>query len=433
MKMAITWRKRKDSIYLAGFGDDINKIKVSEKRITSKLSMIGLTNEDLQIITSMQPIIEGHIDQLVNDFYETILEVEELKQIIDTYSSVEKLRSTLKMHLVEMFSANIDEEFIEKRSRVAKIHYHIGLKPEWYMGAFQNLQESIIELIFDKVILKHELRKIIIAITKMLSFEQQLVLEAYELENANQREQDYQEVRNGVKQKILEVSSELVATVEETTTTVESVIENTNEANNFVIQTNEQSKMTQKYVSEGQKELQELANQIQSIKSHLHNMNSMVVNLVHSTEQIKGVIGIVQSIADQTNLLALNSAIEAARAGEYGKGFAVVADEVRKLAIQTKHSIGQIEELIKSSDEYTQNVNDSLLNVNLAVEEGIAKSNKTYDVFHKITELIHQSVESISTVSKEISQITETINELGQAMSNVTLSAENLEHTATIA
>ena len=433
MKMAITWRKRKDSIYLAGFGEDINKIKVSEKRITSKLSMIGLTNEDLQIITNMQPIIEGHIDQLVNDFYETILEVEELKQIIDTYSSVEKLRSTLKMHLVEMFSANIDEEFIEKRSRVAKIHYHIGLKPEWYMGAFQNLQQSIIELIFDKVILKHELRKIIIAITKILSFEQQLVLEAYELENANQREQEYQEVRNGVKQKILEVSSELVATVEETTTTVESVIENTNEANNFVLQTNEQSKMTQKYVSEGQKELQELANQIQSIKSHLHKMNSMAVNLVHSTEQIKGVIGIVQSIADQTNLLALNSAIEAARAGEYGKGFAVVADEVRKLAIQTKNSISQIEELIKSSDEYTQNVNDSLLNVNLAVEEGIAKSNKTYDVFHKITELIHQSVESISTVSKEISQITETINEFGQAMSNVTLSAENLEHTATIA
>jgi len=426
MKMAITWRKRKDSIYLAGFGEDINKIKVSEKRITSKLSMIGLTNEDLQIITNMQPIIEGHIDQLVNDFYETILEVEELKQIIDTYSSVEKLRSTLKMHLVEMFSANIDEEFIEKRSRVAKIHYHIGLKPEWYMGAFQNLQQSIIELIFDKVILKHELRKIIIAITKILSFEQQLVLEAYELENANQREQEYQEVRNGVKQKILEVSSELVATVEETTTTVESVIENTNEANNFVLQTNEQSKMTQKYVSEGQKELQELANQIQSIKSHLHKMNSMAVNLVHSTEQIKGVIGIVQSIADQTNLLALNSAIEAARAGEYGKGFAVVADEVRKLAIQTKNSISQIEELIKSSDEYTQNVNDSLLNVNLAVEEGIAKSNKTYDVFHKITELIHQSVESISTVSKEISQITETINEFGQAMSNVTLSAENL-------
>ncbi|WP_412899251.1 methyl-accepting chemotaxis protein [Bacillus sp. 1P02SD] len=162
-------------------------------------------------------------------------------------------------------------------------------------------------------------------------------------------------------------------------------------------------------------------------------MNNMVNNLVESTQQIKGVIGIVQTIADQTNLLALNSAIEAARAGEYGKGFAVVADEVRKLAVQTKNSISQIEELIISSNEYTDNVNQSLTDVNIVVDEGITKSSIAHEAFNKIMELIHTSLDSISSVSVEISHITETINEFGQAMSNVTTAAENLEHTATIA
>ena len=48
---------------------------------------------------------------------------------------------------MEMFDGNINEQYIQKRIKVAQMHYKIGLEPKWYMGAFQQVQEVIIKLV----------------------------------------------------------------------------------------------------------------------------------------------------------------------------------------------------------------------------------------------------------------------------------------------
>lgn len=53
-------------------------------------------------------------------------------------------------------------------------------------------------------------------------------------------------------------------------------------------------------------------------------------------DEVRQIVGMVESIARQTNLLALNATIEAARAGPAGLGFAVVAQEVKRLSQNTR-------------------------------------------------------------------------------------------------
>ncbi|MGG3882696.1 protoglobin domain-containing protein [Brevibacillus panacihumi] len=132
----------------------------------------------MSLISAFRPVIISRIEQITSSFYESILRVDKLKEIITKHTTVERLRLTLSNHVIEMFSGKIDEAFIQKRLKIALVHQKIGLPPKWYMGAFQNLQSTLLRIAHD---MQNELPHydcFIQAITKLLSFEQQLVLEA---------------------------------------------------------------------------------------------------------------------------------------------------------------------------------------------------------------------------------------------------------------
>ncbi len=95
----------------------------------------------------------------------------------------------------------------------------------------------------------------------------------------------------------------------------------------------------------------EISVQSASGERSLSAMSDGMKNIMQSSRDMNGIIGIINDIADQINLLSLNAAIEAARAGDAGRGFAVVADEISKLADRTASSIKDISTLIGMNEK----------------------------------------------------------------------------------
>ncbi|MFJ9499630.1 putative bifunctional diguanylate cyclase/phosphodiesterase [Brevibacillus centrosporus] len=157
--------------------------------VLSQIQMINMTSKDLELIAKLRPVVVSQIDRITSSFYEAILDVDSLKQTVTKFTTVERLRQTLSNHLIEMFEGKIDSAFIEKRLKIAMVHQKIGLPPKWYMGSFQNLLNTLLQIIHEQSGILLETEGLREAVTKLLSFEQQIVLEAYENQNRLEEQQ----------------------------------------------------------------------------------------------------------------------------------------------------------------------------------------------------------------------------------------------------
>ncbi|MFD1705673.1 protoglobin domain-containing protein [Siminovitchia sediminis] len=423
-------KSREEPITEADFYPKNIGIHTNDSSIIDKMNMIELTEKDMKTLKKLQPIIKEHIEEIVEEFYRVVMEVEHLQAIIHQHSTVDRLRQTLTVHIIEMFNGVIDESFIEKRLKIAKVHYVIGLEPSWYMGAFQNINDMISTLIFKDIKDRRKLQAALSAVNKMLSFEQQIVLEAYDRENMKKLNSQFEEGKVYLKNKMNAVSEGLVSLAEQTQASVVTLSSNIREVNETTTESNEQAMIAKNYADEGQAKLRELLDKISVMDKYSRDMIDSIRLLGESTDQISSVIHIVQDIAEQTNILALNSAIEAARAGEHGRGFAVLSQEVQNLAEQTKSSISQIHELISNSNQYKEQVIKSLNYVEEALMSGISTSEHTQEAFSNIAQSIQQNSMTVIKVQEQMDNLIQVVSEIERAAASVTTSAEELNEAA---
>ncbi|MFB7160086.1 protoglobin domain-containing protein [Lysinibacillus sp. NPDC056232] len=402
---------------------------IQDQERLQQLNLVNLTKGDLQLIRSLKPYIERNVAEVVDAFYQAIESVPDLREVIEKYSSSERLRQTLRLHIIEMFEGRIDDAFLEKRRRVAKMHVKINLYPKWYLAAFQNLEKLLRKIVYTLQLTRDEEEKFCEAISKICNFEQQIVLEEYDHYAKMLIEQQQDSVRVHVKEVIGGISTQLDTQSHSTNETVTELVDNAKEVNEYLKESIDEAKTMQQVSSEGYSKIVLINEQTGEIHHKTVEMSGMVERLNHSSSKINAVIEIVKRISNQTNLLALNSAIEAARAGEHGKGFAVVASEVRKLADQTKSSVEQIGDLIMMSNGITKQVVQAIHEIQELVNDSIEQNSASLKAFDAISGSVNGSISNFQNVGLKITELAEFIETIGESSEELKQVANRLDTT----
>ena len=402
------------------------KIEVSKyPKLKQQLTMLKLTETDLKYLCALQPYIEKNISDIINSFYDVIGMDSNLVSMINNHSTVERLKVTLKKHIYEMFSGVIDDEFIQKRERIARVHVYIGLPTQSYILAFQNLNLSLMKYVQEYITHTQDQFSILTAISKILNLEQQLVLEAFEAHIAEQR-QTIEEQKETVSRSIIEASENLAAIAEQTNASYQQLNAQTEQLVAYAECANDISCKTAQQALEGKEQMHAQSQNMSTITSSVKEITDDIQRLTEMTKQMEGVMSIVTNVANQTNLLALNASTEAARAGDAGKGFAVVANEVRKLAEQTKLSTDKVGELLQHTNERTDKLETSLNHIQTAVkfgEEGMLQTEQKFSgILHSMSETRMQN----ELTTTEVQQLGEVVNQLSVAFDEVTHAADSL-------
>ena len=149
---------------------------------------------------------------------------------------------------------------------------------------------------------------------------------------------------------------------------------------------------------------------INSTRDVIRETEKRIKRLGERSQEISGVVNLINVIAERTHILALNASMHAASAGEAGRGFAVVADEVQRLAENARQATQQISALVSNIQLETA---DTVSTMNTAITQ-IVEGSRLAEQAGQQMQLTQQTTAELVASVKQIATTSETQALAGQ-------------------
>jgi len=152
------------------------------------------------------------------------------------------------------------------------------------------------------------------------------------------------------------------------------------------------------------------------IREAIQETGKRIKRLAERSQEISGIVDIINGIAERTTVLALNASMQAASAGEAGRGFAVVADEVQRLAENARNATGQIAMLVK--------------NIQIETNDTISTMDRTIGQVVEGSRLAEKAGAEMTTTQQRTAELVEAIAEIAAGSDDQARIASNLRDRA---
>ena len=161
------------------------------------------------------------------------------------------------------------------------------------------------------------------------------------------------------------------------------------------------------------------------IRESISESEKRIKRLGERSQEISGIVDIINNIAERTHVLALNASMHAAAAGEAGRGFAVVADEVQRLAESSRNATSQISSLVKTIQSETGDAINTMNRTISEVVEGSKRAEQAGEQMRVTQDTTSELVASVAQISdRALKQV-----KLNEALRQIASQIESSTHT----
>ncbi len=185
---------------------------------------------------------------------------------------------------------------------------------------------------------------------------------------------------------------EMIASLVEATKTMEQVA-------NLADETNTAGQKATEVTENALETVNDTVQDMEAIRTTIAETEKRIKRLGERSQEISGIVNLINTISERTHVLALNASMQAAVAGEAGRGFAVVAEEVQRLAESSQNATRQIESLVNNIQIETNETINTVNHTISQVVEGSEQAQRAGEQMRETQKITAQLVEQVRFIS----------------------------------
>lgn len=162
----------------------VTKYELDDARRQSRKDFLGISDDDLAAVRRLQGCFSRIAVEFAETFYRNLLASPETAPFFTDPALVERLKQAQMQYFRELLAGDVGQEYFEKRLRVGEVHQRLGVKPTWYLGAYNLYVQTCFPRFAEEIggTLPVELR----ALIKLIFLDVGLALETYFAEATEQ-------------------------------------------------------------------------------------------------------------------------------------------------------------------------------------------------------------------------------------------------------
>jgi diguanylate cyclase (GGDEF)-like protein len=178
-----------------------DQLQITAEELQTRLAFLFFGEQDGRNLVEIRDVISSHIDEMIGEFYDHLLQFEELRGILSDTKLVERLKGSQRHYLQSLGQLDDYVEYAEGRLRIGLTHERVGLKQKWYLGAYHKL----FELILQRLSVRYSgdacrLSSLVLTLHKVLRLDEIFIVETYYHATKQRLEDSLRQLRDAHRQ-----------------------------------------------------------------------------------------------------------------------------------------------------------------------------------------------------------------------------------------
>ena len=147
--------------------------------VAERLEILSLSDADRRRLRLSAKAIEAQVDTFIESLYSRLLQTAATASWFSQPETISRLKAQQRRYLVELVSADIDWDYVERRLHIGVVHHRVCLTPRWYVATCCHYLCDHVEVLLAGHAGSEEGLERLIVFMKTIFFDAALILDAY--------------------------------------------------------------------------------------------------------------------------------------------------------------------------------------------------------------------------------------------------------------